>query len=62
LQDRKVKAPHDSKVLGEVILSYFDIKDRFDLLVHLYEKWDKSHFAGLARHIAETAKEKKVNH
>jgi len=34
-QDRKVLAPHDAKVLGEVILSYFDIKDRCDEILFL---------------------------
>ena len=53
--DNKVKAPHDIKQLEKVIKDYYQIKDRFDLLVNLYEKWDKSHFSGLCKHIAEAA-------
>jgi len=34
------------------------VRSRFDLLVHLYEKWDKTHFSGLAKAIADAAIQK----
>lgn len=40
------KAPHSTARVEEIILKYFDIKDRFGLLSHCYDRFEKSHFAG----------------
>jgi hypothetical protein len=32
-----------------VILKYFDVKDRFGLLTFCYDKFVKSHFAGVCK-------------
>ncbi len=43
------------EAVERVIFDYFSISDRADLLVHLYERWEKAFFAGLCRHLAEAA-------
>ena len=43
------------KEVETAIREYYDIKTHFDLLVHLYEKWDKTFFSGLCRRLAEGA-------
>ena len=37
------------------MLEHFGIADRFDLLVHTYEKFKKENFAGLAKRLCEAA-------
>ncbi len=59
-RDRKVPAPHPvsgSGQLERVILDYFGVADRFDLLPHLYGNWDKTFFAGLCKRISQVARE-----
>ena len=52
-----MSAPHPVDQLERCIMDYFSVSDRFDLLPHLYAKWDKTFFAGLCRKICETARE-----
>lgn len=53
--DNKVKAPHDITELERAIMEYFQISDRFEMLGPLYEKWNKSFFAGLCKRISQGA-------
>ena len=53
--DRKVKAPYPVAEVEKAIKEYFDVEDRFGLLTHLYDKWVKSHFAGVCKRLAEGA-------
>jgi N-acetylglucosamine kinase len=36
-------------------MEHFDIKDRYDLLTHCYDRFDKPFFAGLCKRLAESA-------
>ena len=36
-------------------MKYFDVKDQFGLLTHCYDKFNKSHFAGLCKELSELA-------
>jgi N-acetylglucosamine kinase len=38
-----------------VILKYFGVKDRFGLLTFCYDKFVKSHFAGVCKDLADLA-------
>lgn len=44
--DNFAKAPHSTLKVEQIVLKYFDIKDRFGLLSHCYDRFEKSHFAG----------------
>lgn len=53
--DNLVEAPHDVKLVEQLIFSHFDISDRFGLLPHCYDTFSKSTFAGLCKSLAEGA-------
>ncbi len=52
-----MRAPHSVDRLERCILDYFDIKDRFGLLPHLYAGWDKTFFSGLCKSICDVARQ-----
>ena len=49
------KPPHSTKGIEEVIFKYFGVKDRFGLLTFCYDKFVKSHFAGVCKDLADLA-------
>jgi N-acetylglucosamine kinase len=50
------KPPHPTKGIEEVIFKYFGVNDRFGLLTFCYDKFVKSHFAGVCKELAELAR------
>ena len=52
--DGKKAAPHPINEVEVAINEHFEITDRFQIFTHLYEKWDKTHFAGLCRRLAQS--------
>lgn len=55
-RDGKRRAPHCVDRLERCITDYFGIADRFGILPHLYQDWDKSRFAGLCRSVCDVAR------
>lgn len=49
------ESPFDVTELRRRMEAYFDIKNRFDIIAHLYSKFDKSKFAAFAVEIASAA-------
>ena len=49
-EDNLIQPPYSSEKIAEAIKSYFGIKDRFGLLTHCYDKFEKPHFAGTKSH------------
>ena len=41
--------------IKEAIFKYFNVEDRFGLLTFCYDKFNKAHFAGLCKDLAELA-------
>ena len=50
------RLPHSTKGIEKVIFKYFGVKDRFGLLTFCYDKFVKSHFAGVCKDLADLAK------
>lgn len=55
--DNLNKPPHPTAKVAEVIKAYFGIQDRFGLLTHCYDKFDKAFFAGVCQNLAQAADE-----
>ena len=45
-EDNLIKSPHPTTAVANAVKEYFGIKDRFGLLTHCYDKFEKPHFAG----------------
>ena len=45
-EDNLNKAPYPTTKVSEIIKSYFDTQDRFGLLTHCYDNFEKPRFAG----------------
>ncbi|XP_011410197.1 PREDICTED: N-acetyl-D-glucosamine kinase-like [Amphimedon queenslandica] len=56
---RQAPAGTDIKILKDEVYKYFNIKDRFDILDFIYEKFSKSHIAKLCKILSDVAKETK---
>ncbi|GLH02850.1 N-acetyl-D-glucosamine kinase [Gryllus bimaculatus] len=54
--DNFVKAPYNTDYVWKAIKEHFRVKERDELLKHCYSDFDKSHFAGLCKLLAEGAK------
>jgi len=54
-EDNLIQPPYSSEKIAEAIKSYFGIKDRFGLLTYCYDKFEKPHFAGVCKNIAQQA-------
>ena len=54
-EDKKSISPHPMEDVKNAIFKYFNITDRFDLLVHCYETFKKEQFAGLCMPLSELA-------
>lgn len=54
-QDNLVVPPGSMALVQEIILTHFNIKDRFGMLHHLYDNFVKSTFAGLTAKLADAA-------
>lgn len=54
-EDKKIICPHPMEDVKNAIFEYFNIKDRFDLLVPCYESFKKEHIAGLCKSLADLA-------
>lgn len=55
-QDNFRSFPYPSDSLWSIVKEHFGVEDRFALLSHAYEKFSKSHFAGLCKRIADAAR------
>lgn len=55
-QDNFTKFPYPSDTLFSLVKAHFGVEDRFALLGHVYDKFSKSHFAGLCKRIADAAR------
>lgn len=53
--DNLSPAPADISLIQEIIFSHFNITDRFGILTHCYDKFDKAGFAAMSKKIAEAA-------
>jgi len=54
-EDNLNKAPYPTTKVAEVIKTYFNVQDRFGLLTYCYDKFEKDHFAGACKSLAESA-------
>ncbi|XP_068611865.1 N-acetyl-D-glucosamine kinase isoform X4 [Brachionichthys hirsutus] len=54
-KDNLVAPPHDIKHVAKAMQEYFQVSDVMDMLPHLYRKFNKSHFAGFCKKLAEGA-------
>jgi len=54
-EDNLNKAPYPTTKVSEIIKSYFDAQDRFGLLTHCYDNFEKPRFAGVCKMLAEAA-------
>jgi len=54
-QDNLVVPPASLARVEELILTHFELKDRFGMLHHLYDNFVKAHFAGLTAKLAAAA-------
>ncbi|XP_048041924.1 N-acetyl-D-glucosamine kinase [Megalobrama amblycephala] len=52
-RDNLVKSPHDITYVKEAMEEYFQVSDLMGMLPHLYRNFQKSHFAGFCRKLAE---------
>ncbi|ROL47930.1 N-acetyl-D-glucosamine kinase [Anabarilius grahami] len=52
-RDNLVKSPHDITYVKEAMKEYFQVSDLMGMLPHLYRNFQKSHFAGFCRKLAE---------
>ncbi|XP_068611862.1 N-acetyl-D-glucosamine kinase isoform X2 [Brachionichthys hirsutus] len=52
-KDNLVAPPHDIKHVAKAMQEYFQVSDVMDMLPHLYRKFNKSHFAGFCKKLAE---------
>ncbi|XP_063042337.1 N-acetyl-D-glucosamine kinase isoform X2 [Engraulis encrasicolus] len=55
-QDNLVTPPHDIAYVKRVMEEYFQVSDLMGMLPHLYRNFQKSHFAGFCKKVAEGAK------
>ncbi|KAF2361897.1 ATPase BadF/BadG/BcrA/BcrD type [Trinorchestia longiramus] len=56
-EDNLIDSPHNLDALRNLFYSHFDIKDRFGMLHHCYQKFSKSFYASMTRGIADLAAE-----
>ena len=54
-EDKLNKAPYPTTKVAEVIKTYFNVQDRFGLLTYCYDQFEKDHFAGVCKSLAESA-------
>lgn len=55
-EDNFIKAPYPTNEVANAIKNYFGIKDRFGLLTFCYDKFEKPHFAGVCKSLADEAR------
>ncbi|KAK5876030.1 hypothetical protein CesoFtcFv8_027044 [Champsocephalus esox] len=55
-KDNLVAPPHDVTHVGKAMYEYFQVSDLMGMLPHLYTNFQKSHFAGFCKKLAEGAK------
>ncbi|XP_067117675.1 N-acetyl-D-glucosamine kinase [Osmerus mordax] len=54
-RDNLATPPHDVTHVWEAMEEYFQVSDLMGMLPHLYRNFQKSHFAGLCKNLAEKA-------
>ncbi|KAM7366117.1 hypothetical protein PAMP_015585 [Pampus punctatissimus] len=54
-RDNLVTPPHDVTHVGKAMNDYFQVSDLMGMLPHLYRNFQKSHFAGFCKKLAEGA-------
>uniref|UniRef100_W5KPL7 N-acetyl-D-glucosamine kinase n=1 Tax=Astyanax mexicanus TaxID=7994 RepID=W5KPL7_ASTMX len=54
-KDNLAKPPHDTTYVKKAMEEYFQVSDLMGMLPHLYRNFQKSHFAGFCRKLAEGA-------
>ncbi|XP_018009475.1 N-acetyl-D-glucosamine kinase [Hyalella azteca] len=54
-EDHLVDPPHPTHALRTLVLTHFNIEDRFGMLHHCYQNFSKSFYASLTRGIADLA-------
>ncbi|KAL0969935.1 hypothetical protein UPYG_G00234750 [Umbra pygmaea] len=54
-KDNLATPPHDVTLVKKLMEDYFQVSDLMGMLPHLYRNFQKSHFAGLCKKIAEGA-------
>ncbi|XP_067436569.1 N-acetyl-D-glucosamine kinase [Thunnus thynnus] len=54
-KDKMVAPPHDVKHVKKAMMEYFQVSDLMGMLPHLYRNFQKSHFAGFCKKLAEGA-------
>ncbi|XP_048777730.1 N-acetyl-D-glucosamine kinase-like [Ostrea edulis] len=58
-EDNLKVSPHDISFVKDVMMKYFQISDRDELLHYFYSKFEKSYIAGLCKELAQGARENK---
>ncbi|XP_046557217.1 N-acetyl-D-glucosamine kinase-like [Haliotis rubra] len=54
-EDNLVECPYDTTAVKDIMCSYFEIKDRPELLNFLYAKFEKAKIAGMCKELAKCA-------